>query len=1023
MKSPSIAYDNGEATTLMGIDAEILDSVTEMMHETWAQVIEVLVGIGLLARQVGWIWPLPLILIYSLPKGLEQRNTRSFSGNKLCARRIQELRKLELYAASKLGWIMVYYNASANALGIFSPAITLVIYAVLASTRGDALNTETAFTTMAILSMVTHPANMIMTIVPRAMAAFAAFERIQSFLLRRYSQASRGSLPPIASQTFSGVPGHAERPSIAIQIHELDIGKQQSILEKISIQVAAGCFTIVSGPTGSGKSTLLRAVLGEVTPSNGSVSVATRQIAYCSQKPWLPNGTIRDAIYGPTNGVGGIDRDAELWFQEVVDACCLTHDINSLRNGDQTQIGSRGLNLSGGQRQRVALARALFARRRIILLDDTFSGLDVDTEQTVFKNLLGSAGLLRRSKATVVLVSNSSQYFQSADHVVVLGNRRVIDQGKWQNIKVRASSIAKFASSVKVDKNVILSGNFDKLAAQLRARDETQQDLSRKNGDPALYGYYLGFIDGMNIFLFLATTMSYGFFIVIPQYWLQLWTESGAASTSFYVGGFLFLSTMSWAMTSAQMWSVLIRLAPQSGSRLHQRLLQIVASAPLSYFSETDNGSILNRFGQDVQLIDKQLPAAVQNVVPQIFKLLMQVILLGMAEKWLIVPFSICMVVVYLVEGLETIRSFGWTEAVIRKSVQSISNSQRPEFVSLCLQRWLSIVLDSMASAVATSVVAMAVALRAHVSGAQVGIALNIMLVANTTLLKLVENWTTLETSIGAVARSQTLEKTTPVEGGRPRDFKLAADWPSRGHIEFKNVTASYEVGLVALQNIRLTVAAGQKLVVIGRTGSGKSTLVLTLLRLLELQSGISQDPLLFLNESLRFNLDPDSSVSEDVLIRALAQTGLQSHFFHGGSNSTDELAATIKTPDVGEHPVLDQKLSLLQELSVGQSQLFALSRALVKAALLRHLGLKPVVVLDEVTSSLDTATESAIYTIIDDEFTKRGHTVIIVAHRLGVLEKHIKVGRDAVALLADGRLREVVRFSTSTTSQHWTRM
>ncbi|ODA76427.1 hypothetical protein RJ55_07696 [Drechmeria coniospora] len=321
------------------------------------------------------------------------------------------------------------------------------------------------------------------------------------------------------------------------------------------------------------------------------------------------------------------------------------------------------------------------------------------------------------------------------------------------------------------------------------------------------------------------------------------------------------------------------------------------------------------------------------------------------------------------------------------------------------------------------------------------------MLVANTTLLKLVENWTTLETSIGAVARFQTLEKTTPVEGGRPRDFKLAADWPSRGHIEFKNVTASYEVGLVALQNIRLTVAAGQKLVVIGRTGSGKSTLVLTLLRLLELQSGsiemdgvdirevgldllrqrcfiaVSQDPLLFLNESLRFNLDPDGSASEDVLIRALVQTGLQSHFFHGGSNSTDELAATIKTPDVGEHPVLDQKLSLLQELSVGQSQLFALSRALVKAALLRHLGLKPVVVLDEVTSSLDTATESAIYTIIDDEFTKRGHTVIIVAHRLGVLEKHIKVGRDAVALLADGRLREVVRFSTSTTSQHWTRM
>lgn len=68
--------------------------------------------------------------------------------------------------------------------------------------------------------------------------------------------------------------------------------------------------------------------------------------------------------------------------------------------------------------------------------------------------------------------------------------------------------------------------------------------------------YYLGFIDAINIFLLLATTMSYGFFITIPQYWLQLWTELGDKSTAFYVGGFLVLSTMSWVSTSAQMWYV-----------------------------------------------------------------------------------------------------------------------------------------------------------------------------------------------------------------------------------------------------------------------------------------------------------------------------------------------------------------------------------------------------------------------------------------------------------------------------------
>lgn len=112
MKSPTVSHDNGEATTLMSTDADSLDGVGEMLHEIWAQVIEVIVGVTLLASQVGWIWPLPLFLIYckyahhhslvvakirsmfiyesvcceeftAPPKGLEQCNTESYSCYKL----------------------------------------------------------------------------------------------------------------------------------------------------------------------------------------------------------------------------------------------------------------------------------------------------------------------------------------------------------------------------------------------------------------------------------------------------------------------------------------------------------------------------------------------------------------------------------------------------------------------------------------------------------------------------------------------------------------------------------------------------------------------------------------------------------------------------------------------------------------------------------------------------------------------------------------------------------------------------
>ncbi|ATZ47318.1 hypothetical protein BCIN_02g06110 [Botrytis cinerea B05.10] len=1101
MESPSIAYDNGEATTLMSTDADSLDGIAEMVHEIWAQVIEVFIGVGLLAIQVGWIWPLPLFLIYLcshmsrfVAKNLRPRQkawnvatqnrigaTSSFiSSMKIIkmiglqhnlTRRVQQLRKEELWVASKLRWVMVYYNASANALGIFSPAITLALFAVISQANGFKLNPTTAFPTMAILSMITHPANMVMTIVPRVVAAFAGFERIQSFLLRPSLQNNRGVLPRLTQNEVAS--SHPTNLNLAVQIQQLRIGDKQVILDDINIEVHATSFIIISGPTGSGKSTLLRTIIGEVIPTRGSIYLSTRKIAYCSQRPWLPSGSIREVIYGANDIDGAINQDNEEWYNTVTEMCCLTHDFDTLPDGDQTQIGSRGLNLSGGQRQRVTLARALFSRSDILLLDDTFSGLDGDTEQTIFDNLFGSHGLTKRLKITVILVSNSTQYFQSADHVVVLGDHGIIDQGDWQSIKIKAGSIAKFSSGNNIKDNAAVVAAFAKLSAQVRAKDEAEIDLARQSGDSALYGYYLNFVGSKNFFLLIACTGTYAFFITIPQYYLQFWTESSSGNTLFWVLGFLFLSFMAWITTSIQMLVVLIRLASQSGSRIHERLLHIVTSASLSFFSQTGNGSILNRFSQDIQLVDKQLPPALQTIITQIFKLLMQVILLFVAQKWLTVSLPACMLIVYVVqkvylrtsrqlrflelearagvfssflesvEGLETIRSFGWSSAVIEDNITSVDNAQRPEFLLLCLQRWLNIVLDLLAATVATSVIALAVVYRDRVSGAQVGIALNVMLVANTTLLKLVESWTTLEISLGAIARLRTLENMTPLEGGMAQTLEPVESWPSKGNVEFKNITASYLPGSTALKNLSLNITSGQKIIVCGRTGSGKSTLLLTLLRLLELQSGqiilddvdikkvgldilrqrcfitVSQDPLLLSNETLRFNLDPDGSTSNETLIASLKRTELW--FFLQGATETDDISgpASDNTPH-NPHTILDKPLSSFPELSVGQSQLLALCRALVKAQTAQHAGRKPIVLLDEVTSSLDSVTESIIHGIIDDEFTQKGHTVICVAHRIEALAKHTEPGRVAVVLLSNGRLQEVI---TDLNSGTWERL
>jgi hypothetical protein len=160
MKSPSVTYDSGESTTLMSSDADSLDGITEMFHETWAQVIEVVIGLFLLASEVGLLWPLPLFLIFCKSRSLsplsrvliiavcshvsryvaKQLEPRQKAWNNATQARvaatssmlssmktikmlgfqdhlvhlIQKLRREELLAASKLRWIMVYYNASGS---------------------------------------------------------------------------------------------------------------------------------------------------------------------------------------------------------------------------------------------------------------------------------------------------------------------------------------------------------------------------------------------------------------------------------------------------------------------------------------------------------------------------------------------------------------------------------------------------------------------------------------------------------------------------------------------------------------------------------------------------------------------------------------------------------------------------------------------------------------------------------------------------------------------------------------------
>ncbi|KFY06537.1 hypothetical protein V492_07977 [Pseudogymnoascus sp. VKM F-4246] len=1061
------------SVSLMSTDVDSIDTIGEMFHETWAQLVEVVLGTAMLAKQIGWLslMPLCIILLCSqmsryVAKHLKSKqnawsaatqNRLAIISDMLAATKCMKMlgltetwksyisisRREEIEASKRLRWIMVAYNASANALGIFSPVVTLVAFAIFTKHKDtQMLDAGTVFTSIALLAMVTHPANMVMTIIPRVVSCMANFERIQKYLLENTRSDQRFTLKREPRWNLGNAESRTTGNELAVVIKKLTIQKNSTsepILKDIDLEIPAGTITICSGQVGMGKTCLALAILGEISLYSGSISVASKRIGYCAQIPWLPSSSIEDVILGPLYKE---NTDSE-WYTAVINACGLRKDIESLPEKDKTQIGSRGVNLSGGQRQRLALARAIYARNEILVLDDPFSSLDGKTEAGIVENLLG-----------------------------IHGSSKIQAKGAWDEIKHSVLEIKKIIMMPnKTDDDRILpKPELIKIQARNRAAEDAARDLTRKTGDLQLYGYYFKAVGSLNISILIACTACYSFFLTFSQYWLKWWTESQPDQTWFYIGGYLAISSVAWLTTNGTMWSTHIKIAPGSGAVLHDSLLTTIIGAPLSYYSRTDIGIMLNRFGQDFELVDKQLPSALANICTQIFKLLMQIVLLFGVQKALIATLPFCIGAVYVIQkiylrtsrqlrlielesrsavyssfletidGIATIRAFAWQSGITANNILCLEQSQGPFYLLLCLRRWLNVVLDLLIAGVAACVIALAVSLRHSTSGAQIGVALNLVLAANTTLLRLVECWTTLEISLGAIARLKSTVSDTPKEDKPWETLHPQESWPSSGAIELNDVSVSYKPGSMALSNVSLKIPAGQRVLVCGRTGSGKSTLLLTLLYLLDFESGsiridgidislvprlllrqqcyivIPQDPFVFSNATLRANIDTSGLLLDEALVIALERTQLWNHFSQHGR----ELQHVSPEPrDILTSPkcVLDKNLSDFPSLSTGQLQLLSLTRAILQAQSRRGYSSsyltsngfctsRPIVILDEATSSLDPDTEVVVQNIIQEEFSQNGHTVIAVSHRTLAPSKELNM--DAVVWIEDGRIARV---------------
>jgi ATP-binding cassette subfamily C (CFTR/MRP) protein 1 len=469
-----------------------------------------------------------------------------------------------------------------------------------------------------------------------------------------------------------------------------------------------------------------------------------------------------------------------------------------------------------------------------------------------------------------------------------------------------------------------------------------------------------------------------------------------------------------------------IDMIPRSALYLHGKLLGTVENAPLSFFTSTDSGQIVNRFSQDLSIIDMELPLAGLILAHNVFVAIIQAILICISTSYFAVVLPFVSFAVYILQkiylrtsrqirlmdleakaplysnfletlsGLVTIRAFGWTEEMEKRNMELLDASQRPFYLLYCIQRWLALVIDLLVAALAFILVALIVTFRHRADAGFVGVALINIMTFNITLSVVIQHYTAVETSLGAISRIQSFVHTTASENRPEECNEVPQEWPSEGNITVSNLSATYSLDLdPALHHINLSIPAGQKVGICGPSGSGKSSFVATLLHMLEITEGsvvvdgidissiprsvlreritvIPQDPV-FLRGTIKQNLDPLDRASASEAEIVLRKVGMWDIVTDAGG--------------------LDTMMNAEDLLSHGQRQLFCLARAMLRTS--------KMLIIDEATASVDLETDRLMQDIIGECFKEC--TVIAVAHRLETIRHY-----DRIAVFGDGRMVEV---------------
>ncbi|CAM0907934.1 unnamed protein product [Alopecurus aequalis] len=946
--------------------------------------------------------------------------------------KVRELRRTEI------GWLkkIILFVCASNVVFSSGPvAMTVLVFGTYIA-GGGGLDAGKVFTATAFFSMLQGPMSNFPRTIVMCVQAFVSLGRLDKFLcdaeIDDTAVERLGSSGGTGDHAAVKVQDGVFAWDVRSEEQENDGGGEEPVLKRIDMEVRKGELVAVVGTVGSGKSSLLSCIMGEMHKVSGKVSIYGTT-ACVTQTAWIRNGTIQENILFRQP----MDQET---YAEVVRSCCLEKDIEMMEFGDQTEIGERGINLSGGQRQRIQLARAVYQDCDIYLLDDIFSAVDAHTGSTIFKECLKGV-LKNKTVLLVthqvdflrnvdtVFVMKNGEIIQSGNYGDLLDSCSdflalvTAHHSSTEALGVQgqhAQNTENSRATTDLPKTPSISskssnGNSDtidvapsKEAGSSKIIQEEEKESGRVSWD--VYKLYITQAWGWwGVLLILGISVLSEASSMASNYWLSYETSEGTIfDISMFLGVYVSIVSASVVLEFISIL-VIAFLGLKSAKAFFSKMFNSILRAPMSFFDTTPSGRILSRASADQSKIDTALlfymgssislcisvvssiAITCQVAWPSVIAVLPLLLLnIWYRNRYIATSRELTRlqgvtrapVIDHFTEtfsGSPTIRCFGKVDEFYQINLDRINSNLRMSFHNYAANEWFGFRLELIGTLVLSITAFLMISLPSNfVKKEFVGMSLSYGLSLNSLVYYVISISCMLENDMVSVERVNQYSTLPSEAAWAVEDCLPSENWLRRGDIDIKDLEVRYRSNTpLILKGITISISSGEKIGVVGRTGSGKSTLIQVLFRLVEPAKGqiiidgvdictlglhdlrsrfgvIPQDPALF-EGTVRSNIDPTGQYSDDEIWQALERCQLKDTVV-AKPEKLDALVA-----DMGEN------------WSVGQRQLLCFGRIILKRC--------RILFMDEATASVDSQTDATIQRIIREEFGEC--TVISIAHRV----------------------------------------